>query len=276
MNEIQNDRLCERLEILSLRSNSRTYNALRNAGVVFVAQLVRMSEKDLLKTSGIGKKGLEVIKEALTKVDLTLGTRFRDEQALLAQCEIAEAQRVKLALEQLQKERDEERRRREEWDAEYQALRADPVKWKAHCDQIDRDIQERLAQKRAKLRLPERVQTALQTIRGTVAGPGPSSISVERLPDEEISTLNEEDPGEWDLVDAITLGHGGHLQARTVIAYSSHEIERWRPRFYIVFDRDEKDKWFSVGGFDRLEDAVFEALGLFLKPNQRIDRCSST
>lgn len=59
-----------RIETLSL--SARTTNALLNGNVRTVGGLVRKKEDDVLNIEGIGAKGIEEIKEALTALNLSL------------------------------------------------------------------------------------------------------------------------------------------------------------------------------------------------------------
>jgi len=58
--------------IESLDLSSRTTNALSNANIRTVGGLARKKEQDLLKTEGLGAKGIQEIKEALEKHGLSL------------------------------------------------------------------------------------------------------------------------------------------------------------------------------------------------------------
>ncbi len=51
----------------------RSYNCLRKNGIEAVEQLVRCSEKDLLKIRNFGQKSMEEIKEKLSRLGLSLG-----------------------------------------------------------------------------------------------------------------------------------------------------------------------------------------------------------
>src|SRR3989344_3751017 len=58
--------------IESLDLSSRTTNALSNANIRTVGGLARKKEQDLLKTEGLGAKGIQELKEALEKHGLSL------------------------------------------------------------------------------------------------------------------------------------------------------------------------------------------------------------
>ena len=58
--------------IESLDLSSRTTNALSNANIRTVGGLARKKEQDILKTEGLGAKGIQEIKEALEKHGLSL------------------------------------------------------------------------------------------------------------------------------------------------------------------------------------------------------------
>ncbi len=66
-----NPNLFKSVEELEL--SVRSYNCLQTAGIRTIAQLVQMSESDLLRFRNFGKKSLQEIKEILEKMELHLG-----------------------------------------------------------------------------------------------------------------------------------------------------------------------------------------------------------
>jgi DNA-directed RNA polymerase subunit alpha len=56
----------------SLDLSSRTQNALTDANIRTVGGLVRKSEEDLLALDGLGEKGIQEIKRALSNFGVTL------------------------------------------------------------------------------------------------------------------------------------------------------------------------------------------------------------
>lgn len=69
-----NKNLHRRVDELEL--SVRAQNALQNAGMEFIWQLVEKSEADMLKTKNFGRKTLNEIKEILNELGLSLGTRL--------------------------------------------------------------------------------------------------------------------------------------------------------------------------------------------------------
>jgi len=61
-----------------LELSVRSYNCLKAAGIRTIAQLVQMSESELLKFRNFGKKSLQEIREILTKMELNLGMELED------------------------------------------------------------------------------------------------------------------------------------------------------------------------------------------------------
>lgn len=66
-----NPNLFKSVEELEL--SVRSYNCLQTAGIRTIAQLVQMSESDLLRFRNFGKKSLQEIKEILERMELHLG-----------------------------------------------------------------------------------------------------------------------------------------------------------------------------------------------------------
>ena len=61
-----------KIKIEDLGLSTRTENALVAAGVRTAGGLARKSEADLLSTDGLGEKGINEIKKALTDLSLSL------------------------------------------------------------------------------------------------------------------------------------------------------------------------------------------------------------
>ncbi len=61
-----------KIRIDSLDLSARTLNALSNAGIRTLGGLVRKTEDDLLDIEGLGEKGLQEIKRALSNFGVTL------------------------------------------------------------------------------------------------------------------------------------------------------------------------------------------------------------
>jgi DNA-directed RNA polymerase subunit alpha len=61
-----------KIKVDNLPLSVRTSNALLLAGIKTIAGLVRRSEEDILNLDGIGAKGVEEIKQALTNLTLAL------------------------------------------------------------------------------------------------------------------------------------------------------------------------------------------------------------
>jgi len=68
--ELDTEFLKTRIETLEL--SSRTVNALAGANIRTIGGLVRKKEKDLNELDGLGAKGIQEIKDLLSKYDLTL------------------------------------------------------------------------------------------------------------------------------------------------------------------------------------------------------------
>jgi DNA-directed RNA polymerase subunit alpha len=68
--EIDTEFLKTRIDTLDL--SARTQNALTNANIRTVGGLVRKKEEDLLQIDGLGEKGLQEIKRALSNFGVTL------------------------------------------------------------------------------------------------------------------------------------------------------------------------------------------------------------
>ena len=58
-----------------LELSVRAANCLKNANIKTIADLVQKTEVEMLKTKNFGKKSLNEIKEILTELGLTLGTK---------------------------------------------------------------------------------------------------------------------------------------------------------------------------------------------------------
>ncbi len=68
--DVMDDVLKTRIESLDI--SQRTINALIEANIRTIGGLIRKKEKDLLDVDGIGKKGLDELKEILAKFDLSI------------------------------------------------------------------------------------------------------------------------------------------------------------------------------------------------------------
>lgn len=62
-----------------LELSVRSYNCLKNAGIKTIADLVQMSEQEILKTKNFGRKSLNEIKELLETMGLGLGMKLPQE-----------------------------------------------------------------------------------------------------------------------------------------------------------------------------------------------------
>jgi len=62
-----------------LELSVRSYNCLKNAGIKTIADLVMMTEGEILKTKNFGRKSLNEIKELLEKMGLSLGMKIPQE-----------------------------------------------------------------------------------------------------------------------------------------------------------------------------------------------------
>jgi DNA-directed RNA polymerase subunit alpha len=71
-----NDALFKRVDELEL--SVRSQNCLQNAGIEYIWQLVEKSEAEMLKTKNFGRKSLNEIKEILSDLDLSLGTKLHN------------------------------------------------------------------------------------------------------------------------------------------------------------------------------------------------------
>ena len=71
------DKSVEELE-LSVRS----YNCLKNAGIRTIRELVQKTEPEMLRTKNFGRKSLNEIKEILQSMELGLGMRLDQAQAV--------------------------------------------------------------------------------------------------------------------------------------------------------------------------------------------------
>lgn len=68
--DVMDDVLKTRIE--SLEISQRTINALIEANIRTIGGLIRKKEKDLLEVDGMGKKGIDELKEILAKFDLSI------------------------------------------------------------------------------------------------------------------------------------------------------------------------------------------------------------
>src|SRR5207237_10791217 len=59
-----------------LELSVRAANCLKNANIKTIADLVQKSEMEMLKTKNFGKKSLNEIKEILSEMGLSLGTKL--------------------------------------------------------------------------------------------------------------------------------------------------------------------------------------------------------
>ena len=71
-----NKNLLRKVEELEL--SVRSANCLKNDNIVFIGDLVRKSENEMLRTPNFGRKSLNEIKEVLTQMDLRLGMEIED------------------------------------------------------------------------------------------------------------------------------------------------------------------------------------------------------
>ena len=74
-----NDMLYKKIEELEL--SVRSTNCLHAERITLVSELVKLTEKQVLKTPNIGKKQLSEIKDALARYGLEFGTYVPDEEA---------------------------------------------------------------------------------------------------------------------------------------------------------------------------------------------------
>lgn len=63
-------------DIANLNISVRSYNALRNDGILIIGHLVATSEHEIIKLANLGKKSLGEIKKALNEIGLSLGTKL--------------------------------------------------------------------------------------------------------------------------------------------------------------------------------------------------------
>lgn len=71
-----NHALFRRVDELEL--SVRSANCLQNAGIEYIYQLVQKTEAEMLKTKNFGRKSLNEIKEILSELDLSLGTKLHN------------------------------------------------------------------------------------------------------------------------------------------------------------------------------------------------------
>jgi len=71
-----NENLCKSVDELEL--SVRSANCLKNASIRFIGELVQKTEAEMLKTRNFGRKSLNEIKEILTEMELSLGTKLPD------------------------------------------------------------------------------------------------------------------------------------------------------------------------------------------------------
>jgi DNA-directed RNA polymerase subunit alpha len=69
-----NQALFRRVDELEL--SVRSANCLQNAGIEYIYQLVQKTEAEMLKTKNFGRKSLNEIKEILSELELSLGTKL--------------------------------------------------------------------------------------------------------------------------------------------------------------------------------------------------------
>ena len=231
-------------------TETQTRNALAQRDLVFVAELARMSEQQVLNIRRIGGNGLQAIKEALAEVGLKLGTHFDDWEGVKARCDAVEAaRRERVAQAKADKQAAAAMR-----ESEFHALMADPAKWQAFVEQAEQHRKAKLNEQRRKARLLERVLEEVLSLRSALAGPGNSRIKVERLDDSLVSDLEAKNQGEWNFIEGVVLNE------LVAITFSKHyEVERWRPRGYVVFNR-KGSRWSDGSWHKDLATAVLEAV----------------
>jgi DNA-directed RNA polymerase subunit alpha len=71
-----NQALFRRVDELEL--SVRSANCLQNAGIEYIYQLVQKTEAEMLKTKNFGRKSLNEIKEILSELELSLGTKLHN------------------------------------------------------------------------------------------------------------------------------------------------------------------------------------------------------
>jgi DNA-directed RNA polymerase subunit alpha len=76
-----NDMLYKKIEDLGL--SVRSTNCLHAENITLVSELVRLTEKQVLKTRNIGKKQLSEIEGALARHGLEFGTHVPDEGTIV-------------------------------------------------------------------------------------------------------------------------------------------------------------------------------------------------
>lgn len=72
-----NENLLRSVDELEL--SVRSYNCFKNANIKTIADLVQKTEHEMLKTKNFGRKSLNEIKEILTGMGLSFGTKFDEE-----------------------------------------------------------------------------------------------------------------------------------------------------------------------------------------------------
>ena len=227
-------------------TETRTRHALAEAGMVFVAELARMTEEQVLRLPLVGKTGLQGIQAGLSAVGLSLGTDWGDWNIVHAECAATETARRERIVQQ-EKERQAAEITRK---AEFEAMWANPVRRRAFQEQIAQEQRQKSEARRAKLDLPGRVLKELRALRAAVArDTAEPTVVVERLSDDLLGRFEGHD-GEWSFVDGVS------LDGRVAITFSMHESERWRPRGYVVFQT--KDRGWSDGSWH--EDATSAVL----------------
>jgi len=77
-----NENLFRTVEELEL--SVRSANCLQNAGITYIGELVQKTEAEMLKTKNFGRKSLKEIRDLLSEMDLQLGMRIDNWEALLA------------------------------------------------------------------------------------------------------------------------------------------------------------------------------------------------
>ena len=67
-----------------LELSVRSYNCLKNANIQTIGELVQKTEAEMLRTKNFGRKSLNVIKEILANMGLSLGMRIDAHGRLVA------------------------------------------------------------------------------------------------------------------------------------------------------------------------------------------------
>ncbi len=230
-------------------NETRTRTILAEARLVFVAELARLTEHEALALPRLGPTGFACIKSALGAVGLSLGSKFEDWEEIKARCDATEKARCdKIARDEAEREAAAKRRM-----AEYEAIQADPVRREAYWHAMNEEHKQKRQQSKDKLGLPDKVLRELRAIRAAVArDQGEPTVVIARIDDEVLADM-EGDDGEVSLVDGVS------LDGRAAIAFSRHDSERWRPRGYLVFER-QNDTWSRSGWYDDVASAVLEAV----------------